>query len=336
MELRLGELFCGPGGLALGAMRAGFAHAWAVDNDPDACATYLRNIPGAHADSVICADVRQYPLESLPEIDCLAFGFPCNDFSMVGEKKGLNGSYGPLFGFGVRVLRSHQPLCFVAENVGGLRGANEGTAFDLILGEMESAGYRVTPHLYRAEEYGVPQRRRRWIIVGVRKDADFEFRIPAPTTKGHPVTAREALESPPIAADATNHELMRSRARVVERLERIAPGENAFTANLPEHLQIKTRTTISQIYRRLHPDRPAYTVTGSGGGGTHIYHWHEPRALTNRERARLQSFPDDFVFEGTRDSVRRQIGMAVPSVLAEAVLRAVRESVDRSLVAAAG
>ena len=93
----------------------------------------------------------------------------------------------------------------------------------------------------------------------------------------------------------------------------IKPGENAFTADIPEHLQLKINgAKISQIYRRLDPDKPAYTVTGSGGGGTHVYHWKENRALTNRERARLQTFPDDFIFIGSKESVRKQIGMAVP------------------------
>ena len=82
---------------------------------------------------------------------------------------------------------------------------------------------------------------------------------------------------------------------------------------------------ISQIYKRLDPEKPAYTVTGSGGGGTHIYHWSEPRALTNRERARLQTFPDDFIFEGSKESVRKQIGMAVPcegaKIIYEAILK---------------
>ena len=113
---------------------------------------------------------------------------------------------------------------------------------------------------------------------------------------------------------------------VVERLNHIGPGQNAFTANLPPRLQLHVRgARISQIYKRLDPDRPAYTVTGSGGGGTHIYHWAEPRALTNRERARLQTFPDDFVFMGSKESVRKQIGMAVPcrgaKLIFEAVLR---------------
>ena len=82
---------------------------------------------------------------------------------------------------------------------------------------------------------------------------------------------------------------------------------------------------ISQIYKRLDPDKPAYTVTGSGGGGTHIYHWSDPRALTNRERARLQTFPDEFIFEGSKESVRKQIGMAVPCegarIIFEAILK---------------
>ena len=79
---------------------------------------------------------------------------------------------------------------------------------------------------------------------------------------------------------------------------------------------------ISQIYRRLDPTKPSYTVTGSGGGGTHVYHWSEPRALTNRERARLQTFPDDFIFYGSKESVRSQIGMAVPVEGAQIILEA--------------
>ncbi len=111
----------------------------------------------------------------------------------------------------------------------------------------------------------------------------------------------------------------------IKRLEHIKPGENAFTATLPNHLklQMKSGATISQIYKRLHPDKPSYTVTGSGGGGTHLYHWDEPRALTNRERARLQTFPDDFRFFGGKESVRKQIGMAVPPVGAEVIFRAI-------------
>ena len=83
------------------------------------------------------------------------------------------------------------------------------------------------------------------------------------------------------------------------------------------------KARMSQIYRRLDPNKPSYTITGSGGGGTHVYHWEENRALTNRERARLQTFPDDFVFYGSKESVRKQIGMAVPCKGAQIILEAI-------------
>ena len=99
---------------------------------------------------------------------------------------------------------------------------------------------------------------------------------------------------------------------------------NAFTANIPKHLQLNVKgAKISQIYKKLDPSKPAYTVTGSGGGGTHMYHYKENRALTNRERARLQTFPDDYVFEGSKESVRKQIGMAVPVKGARIIFEAI-------------
>ena len=139
-------------------------------------------------------------------------------------------------------------------------------------------------------------------------------------------TCRNAIENPPIPEDAPNNEITRQSATVVERLRHIQPGQNAFNANLPTELQLNVKgAKISQIYKRLDPNKPAYTVTGSGGGGTHIYHWTEPRALTNRERARLQTFPDNYVFEGSKESVRKQIGMAVPcqgaKIIFEAILK---------------
>lgn len=159
-------------------------------------------------------------------------------------------------------------------------------------------------------------------IVGIREDLPFEFRIPAPTNRI--VTCRQAIENPPIPANAPNNEATRQSPRVIERLNHILPGQNAFTADLPEHLQLHVRgAKISQIYKRLDPNKPAYTVTGSGGGGTHIYHWAEPRALTNRERARLQTFPDNYVFEGSKESVRKQIGMAVPCQGARLIFEAI-------------
>lgn len=339
---RLGELFCGPGGLAWGATNADIGndefkivHAWANDYDQSTCDTYTTNICPENPESVLCGDVRKLSqdgvLDGLPEIDALAFGFPCNDFSVVGEQKGFDGTYGPLYSYGVQILKSHQPQWFLAENVGGLKSANEGNAFQKILADMRAAGYRLYPNLYKFEEYGVPQARHRIIIVGIREDLPYEFRIPSTELyKDVDVSCKTAIEQPPIAADALNNEKTRQSEAVVKRLSYIKPGQNAFTADIPEEYQLKVKgAKISQIYKRLDPDKPAYTVTGSGGGGTHIYHWEEPRALTNRERARLQTFPDTYEFKGSKESVRRQIGMAVPCegarVIFEAILKTFAE-----------
>ena len=161
----------------------------------------------------------------------------------------------------------------------------------------------------------------------IRDDINVEFKIPSSASYAKvDNTCKTAIEVPPIAPDAPNNDLTKQSATVIERLGYIKPGQNAFTAELPERLKLNVSgAKISQIYKRLDPDKPAYTVTGSGGGGTHIYHWSEPRALTNRERARLQTFRDDFVFEGSKESVRKQIGMAVPcegaKIIFEAILK---------------
>lgn len=329
---RLGELFCGPGGLAHAAINARISnpeykivHQWANDYDLDTCNTYRRNICPDNMESVICEDVRKLNIEMLGDIDALAFGFPCNDFSVVGEQKGFNGTYGPLYLYGVRTLKRYKPLWFLAENVGGLKSANEGRAFEKIQEDLVNAGYKIYPHLYKFEEYGVPQARHRMIIVGIREDLPYEYKIPSPDLyKNVDVTCKTAIENPPIDKEAANNELTKQSSQVVERLTYIKPGENAFTANLPERLQLNVKgAKISQIYKRLDPDKPAYTVTGSGGGGTHIYHYSEPRALTNRERARLQTFPDEYIFEGSKESVRKQIGMAVPSRGAKVIFEAI-------------
>lgn len=247
---------------------------------------------------------------------------------MVGERQGRKGQYGGLYRWGVKGLRSLRPLFFVAENVSGL--ASSGNDLKIITADMKKAGYLVFRNTYRFEEYGVPQTRRRIIFVGFRRDLNVEhFETPPPTTKGRPVSCRQALKG--IPQNAANNEKTKQSAQVIERLKHIKPGENAFTARLPEHLKLKLKSNarISQIYKRLEPDKPAYTVTGSGGGGTHIYHWKEHRALTNRERARLQTFPDSFVFEGGKESVRKQIGMAVPVEGARHIFLAVLRTLMR-------
>lgn len=338
MIFKKGELFCGPGGLSLGAKLATVIgpdgeeykveHTWANDFHEDTCETFRQNICPDNPDSVICEDVRKLDITKLDHINAFAFGFPCNDYSIVGESKGLEGNYGPLYSYGIKVLKHFQPDWFMAENVGGLESANGGHAFIQILKEMEEAGYNITPHKYRFEQYGIPQARHRIIIVGIHKRYNKFFKVPkAPFPEPEQwKKAKQALEEPPIPENAPNHEFTRHDKKVVKMLDKIKPGDNAWAPYLPKELQLNVKKTrMSNIYRRLHPDKPAYTVTGSGGGGTHMYHYEVPRALTNRERARLQTFPDWFEFIGGKESVRRQIGMAVPvdgaKIIVEAILK---------------
>ena len=367
---QLAEMFSGPGGIAAGARdatrdhRGGsrIDHAWAVDYHPDTTRTYAQNITAGDMSTVHTADVREFDVRGPGRFNAFAFGFPCNDFSLVGEQRGLEGEFGPLYSYGVHAIALNAPDWFVAENVSGIRGANGGLAFGKILSALKNPvaavaedpafleryrvqlptldadlEYDLVAHLYRFEEYGIPQRRHRVLLVGIRRDiADGlprPFTVPEPTSraKAKQMTARDAIEFDPIPAWATNNDQIRHPQRVQDRIDQIAPGKNAFNTEFDEDSGLRLNVkgaTLSNIYRRLHPDEPAYTVTGSGGGGTHMYHWDEPRALTNRERARLQTFPDDFTFVGGRQSVRRQIGMAVPPQGAAMLFRALLNTMD--------
>lgn len=336
-EFRLGELFCGPGGLACGALRSksdngeySIKHAWANDYDEDTCNTYRKNICPNEPETVYWGDVRKLDIDSLGDIDAFCYGFPCNSFSNVGEHKGLaNEKFGQLYWYGIEVLNKYKPKWFVAENVSGIRSAGSGD-FQVILDDMKAAGYRLTVNLYKAEQYGIAQTRHRVIIVGIREDLPVEFHVPDPATySACDISSRTALSN--IPDDAPNNEIRKLTKKVTDRLSLIRPGENVWQAeermgdDFPDELRIKTKTKISQIYRKLDPDRPAYTVTAAGGGGTFMYHWTD-RELTNRERARIQTFPDDYEFVGKYSSVRKQIGMAVPCRLSEIVITAILNS----------
>ena len=179
MKYRLGELYCGAGGAVLGASAAtylgsGFEHEWVTDWNDDALETIRQNgiVPD---EKVISSDVRDLDLTKLPDIDGLMFGFPCNDFSVIRQSKfehfGLAGKYGYGAVCGVDCLNAKKPMFFVAENVPGLLTVNGGEDFRDIRTAMEFAGggYDVAAHIFRMEEYGIPQRRKRIIFVGVPK-----------------------------------------------------------------------------------------------------------------------------------------------------------------------
>ena len=170
-------------------------------------------------------------------------------------------------------------------------------------------------------EYGVPQFRERVLIVGIRIDTGFEFKHPKPTHGPNGqlpyVTAGEALEG---ALDVPyNNERISCKEKTRQMLELIPEGGN-FT-DIPKDHPLYVKGMISHVYRRIDRNQPAKTIIAAGGGGTWGYHYPDPRPLTNRERARLQSFPDDFKFMGNITEVRRQIGNAVPPVGVRAVAK---------------
>ena len=307
------SLFSGCGGLDLGFHLEGYETVWANDFSEWACqsfANYFGNV-------IVHGDITKIdPMtdESIPECDLVLGGFPCQDFSIIWKQPGLNGKRGGLFRHFAEFVDAKKPKAFVAENVKGLLTANKGKAIDVIVRDFESIapGYIVKPHLYNFAEYGVPQFRERVLIVGIRKDTGFDFVHPKPICGPNAdrayVTAGEALVG--VENALFNNEPLNCKEKTRMMLELIPEGGN-FT-DIPKDHPLYVKGMISHVYRRINRNEPAKTIIAAGGGGTWGYHYPEPRPLTNRERARLQSFPDDFVFAGNITEVRRQIGNAVP------------------------
>ena len=359
--MKLGELFCGAGGFAEGARQAGFKHVWGVDNHKDSCSSFEKNQGCKSFDQEIKDFSKLSNLKKIKKefgnINGLLFGFPCNDFSLVGKNKKMDGKFGGLYKYACKVLNYFEPEFFVAENVTSLgkklkfNSSTERLAkeifkkeklnnqnyqnFKKIMGDLAKCskyGYRIYADNYKFEEYGVPQTRHRIILVGFRDDF-FQKNIISferPERNKDPfVTCKKALQKIPEWAE--HQEETRHDARVIRRLKKTAEGKNVWDlGDDADGLPGVKKARMSQIYKRLDSTKPAYTVTGSGGGGTHVYHFKENRALTNRERARLQTFPDTYNFEGGKESIRRQIGMAVPVLAAKKIMLSVKKSLKKN------
>ncbi|MEG4963506.1 MULTISPECIES: DNA cytosine methyltransferase [unclassified Microcoleus] len=317
---RLISLFSGCGGMDLPFHQAGFEVVWAIDSNPYACKTFRRNI----ADVIINDSIENIDIAQVPEAEICIGGFPCQDFSLIWKRPGLEGTRGNLYTYFLDFVNKKKPKAFVAENVKGLLSANNYQAIKQIISDFESIapGYLVKPKLYNFADYGVPQFRQRVLLVGIRMDTGFNFVHPQPkygiNRKNPYRTAGEALKNVETVLDNNKHHKIHSRT--VEILNRIKPGGNF--SDIPKDSPYYVKGMISHVYRRIHPDKPSSTIIAGGGGGTWGYHYLEPRSLTNRERARLQTFPDDFVFEGSTTEVRRQIGNAVPPEGIVAVVKA--------------
>ncbi len=305
------SLFSGCGGLDFTFHKAGYKHLWANDFDSFSTQSFKNNI----SKSMVFGSIEDLDLDIIPKADVVLGGFPCQDFSQIWKKPGLNGTRGNLYTYFVDVVKRTKPKFFIAENVKGLLSANKGIAIKTIITDFQSmeTKYLVIPQLVNFANYGVPQFRERVLIIGIRMDTEFDYKIPKFTHTDclkNLISAGRALEK--IPKEASNQEHMNIKDKTRRLLEKIPAGGN-FTS-IPESDPLYVKGMISHVYRRIDPELPSKTLISSGGGGTWGYHYPEPRALTNRERARIQGFPDSFVFEGSFGEVRKQIGNAVPPV----------------------
>ncbi len=325
-KIATASLFCGCGGMDLGFKQAGFNLVWANDIEPRACETYSKNI-GEH---VVCGDITTIDASLIPQVDLILGGFPCQDFSMIWKRGGIETDRGNLYQSFVNLVGKKNPKMFVAENVKGIMTANKGRAMEQIIADFSGVGdygYKVTVHVVNFADYGVAQLRHRVLIIGVRKDIKKDFVIPVPS---HPakkyVTAKEALKG--VKKVIYNNTHQNIQPSTIEKLRLIPPGGN-FT-DIPKDSPHYVKGMISHVYRRLHPDKPSTTIIAGGGGGTWGYHYNEDRPLTNRERARLFGYPDDFIFEGSITEVRKQIGNSVPPEGIRAFAESIKQFLNES------
>ncbi len=318
------DLFCGAGGFSHAfhmVNEATGSQIWpvaAVDYDENAIATHKLAFPDVEhkLEDVRSLDYRQFR----GKIQGVVAGSPCNDFSVAGERKAFAGEYGPLIFEPVRALVEARAEWLVFENVRGFLSNVKGesySAYDVLVRLLAKHGFTSRAFLVNFSHFQVPQARQRVLIFAARTGS----RLFHDTGLVHEESALslQAIFDHPLAPDDPLHDIKAAQfsSGVAEKAAFIKPGESIFTAtDLPEHLRLNTKTKISNLYRRLRLDIPSYTLIASkiGGGGQTFLHPTEQRYVTNREMARIQSFPDSKVWCGTRRQIRTQIGMAVPPV----------------------
>ncbi len=305
-KLKVVSLFSGAGGLDLGFKQSGFDIVWANDNDKDAVETYKHNI----GSEIICADISQIDVKTIPDCDVMIGGFPCQGFSVANTKRSVLDKRNKLYLQYIRVLKKKKPKVFLAENVKGILTLEKGMIIKAIIEDFSNAGYNVQYKLLNAADYGVPQTRQRVIIVGTRRDINREFHFPDPT--------HDKL--------AANGKLL--WVSVKEALQNIPDPDGPNANSVPNNEYSKYKLVMKNYtgHRVTDPNKPSPTILarGNGGGGVcAIPHYNGRRRMTVRESATIQSFPLDFEFIGSRGSTYRQVGNAVPvklsKILAESI-----------------
>ena len=328
------DLFCGCGGLSLGFEKAGYHVLLGIDIWKDALKTFAFNHKGSRT---LCADMSTIEGEDIKQyigenpVDVIIGGPPCQGFSVAG-KRIVDDERNKLYKGFVRMVEYFKPSAFVMENVPNILSIGEGVVKQSILDDFKKLGYHVETTVLLASDYGVPQNRRRAVFVGLRNGV-FDFNIPKVE---HRVTTVEALsdltegsiadETPyPIAPNCAYQQLMRANSNVVwnhditlhneqtKRIISMVPDGGNYK-DLPKELQETRKVHIA--WTRLNSQKPSITIDT---GHRHHFHYKWNRVPTVRESARIQSFPDDFVFLCSKTSQYKQVGNAVPPIMAQAI-----------------
>ncbi len=300
------ELFAGAGGLALGMENAGIKHSLLVEIDKHAAATLKNNRPKWN---VSCADAREISYEGM-SADIVTGGFPCQAFSYAGNQMGFEDARGTLFFELARCIKEVQPKIAVGENVRGLLAHDDGKTLRAMLSILDDLGYRVAFRVLRAQYLDVPQKRERLVIIAVRKDLDLPILFPK--EKDYTISMREALENVPLSP---GQEYPKRKREIME----LVPA-GGYWRDQPIDLQKEYMAGSfylgggkTGMARRLAWDEPSLTLTCSPAQKqTERCHPEETRPLNVREYARIQTFPDDWKFEGSVNAQYKQIGNAVP------------------------
>lgn len=319
-KLRVISLFSGCGGLDLG-FKGDFKYldkyypphnyeiVYSSDIDEKSCETLKRNFPGTN---VVCGDFTELVKtpNNIPDGDIILGGFPCQDFSVAGKRRGLETKRGKLYLSMVEIVKSKKPKAFIAENVKGLLNIDKGKIIELIERDFKDVGYNVTVNLFNAADYGVPQGRERVIICGIRKDLNLEFKPPRPTHK-NPTGGNLYEEGLPPWVTAKD---------ALDDLAKLREGE------MSAHYWSKAKLTPgTQGNSKISADKPGPTMRAEHHGNIE-FHYSEDRRLSAREAARIQSFPDNFEFYKSTTDAYRQVGNAVAPVFAWHIANALYET----------
>lgn len=326
-DYKLVELFAGAGGLALGLEQAGFHSVLLNEIDKDACKTLRYNRPDWN---VVEGDVKQVDFTHLEgSIDLLTGGFPCQAFSYAGKQLGFDDIRGTMFFEFARAIKEIKPKVFLGENVKGLNSHDDGRTLSTILSVFEELGYTMVENdVYKALFYKVPQKRERLILIGVRNDLIEKVKFTKPSTYKRILTMRDALYAGEIyETDVPESTGQKYPIRKKEILDHVPEG--GYWRDLPLELQKEYMQGSfllgggkTGMARRLSLDEPSLTLTCSPAQKqTERCHPVETRPLSTREYARVQTFPDDWAFQGSMSSVYKQIGNAVPVNMAAAIGR---------------